>query len=152
MFDDCKSYDDDATAVLDATPALENITCTLHRGVAHRPHSSSFLGLPNRILNINPKKELLWIPALKLLLLGGAALLACAEGDERLSDSRGHVLYFSFEVWGLGVWVSGLVLSVCTQCRPLKLPLLRDIHEAARGISQGNYVGLSILVTRMHYL
>ena len=26
----------------------------------HRPHSSSFLGLPYRILDVNPKKELLW--------------------------------------------------------------------------------------------
>ena len=26
----------------------------------HRPHSGSFLGLPYRILNMNPKKELLW--------------------------------------------------------------------------------------------
>ena len=26
---------------------------------AHRPHSSSFLGLPYRILNMNPRKELL---------------------------------------------------------------------------------------------
>ena len=26
----------------------------------HRPQSSSFLGLPYRILNMNPKKELLW--------------------------------------------------------------------------------------------
>ena len=26
----------------------------------HRPHSSSFLGLPYRILHMNPKKELLW--------------------------------------------------------------------------------------------
>ena len=27
--------------------------------ITHRPHSSSFLGLPCRILNMNPKKELL---------------------------------------------------------------------------------------------
>ena len=26
----------------------------------HRPQSSSFVGLPYRILNMNPKKELLW--------------------------------------------------------------------------------------------
>ena len=26
----------------------------------HRPQSSSFLGLPYRILNMNPKNELLW--------------------------------------------------------------------------------------------
>ena len=26
----------------------------------HRPQSSSFLGLPYRILNMNPTKELLW--------------------------------------------------------------------------------------------
>ena len=26
----------------------------------HMPQSSSFLGLPYRILNMNPKKELLW--------------------------------------------------------------------------------------------
>ena len=25
-----------------------------------RPHSSSFLGVPYRILNMNPQKELLW--------------------------------------------------------------------------------------------
>ena len=29
-------------------------------GLTHRPQSSSFLGLPYRILNMNPKKELLW--------------------------------------------------------------------------------------------
>ena len=28
--------------------------------LTHRPQSSSFLGLPYRILNMNPKKELLW--------------------------------------------------------------------------------------------
>ena len=28
----------------------------------HRPHSSCFLGFPYRILNMNPKKELLWGP------------------------------------------------------------------------------------------
>ena len=28
--------------------------------LTHRPHSSSFLGLPYRVLNMNPKKELLW--------------------------------------------------------------------------------------------
>ena len=29
-------------------------------GFTHRPHSSSFLGLPYRILSMNPQKELLW--------------------------------------------------------------------------------------------
>ena len=29
-------------------------------GATHRPQSSSFLGFPYRILNMNPKKELLW--------------------------------------------------------------------------------------------
>ena len=29
-------------------------------GFTDRPHSSSFLGLPYRILNMNPNKELLW--------------------------------------------------------------------------------------------
>ena len=29
-------------------------------GATHRPQSSSFLGLPYRILNMNPKRELLW--------------------------------------------------------------------------------------------
>ena len=28
--------------------------------LTHRPQSSSFLGLPYRILNMNPQKELLW--------------------------------------------------------------------------------------------
>ena len=28
--------------------------------LTHRLHSSSFLGIPYRIPNINPKKELLW--------------------------------------------------------------------------------------------
>ena len=28
--------------------------------VTVRPHSSSFLGLPHKILNMNPEKELLW--------------------------------------------------------------------------------------------
>ena len=28
----------------------------------HRPHSSSCLGLPYRILHMNPKRELLWSP------------------------------------------------------------------------------------------
>ena len=32
------------------------------RGSTHRLHSSSFLGLPYRIPNMNPKKELLWSP------------------------------------------------------------------------------------------
>ena len=30
--------------------------------VTHRPQSSSFLGVPYRILNMNPQKELLWGP------------------------------------------------------------------------------------------
>ena len=30
------------------------------KATTHRPQSSSFLGLPYRILNMNPKKELLW--------------------------------------------------------------------------------------------
>ena len=30
-----------------------------HNGATQRLHSSSFLGLPYRILNMNPKKELL---------------------------------------------------------------------------------------------
>ena len=39
-----------------------------HIGLTHRPHSSSFLGLPYRILNMNPKKELLrglWVVQLR---------------------------------------------------------------------------------------
>ena len=32
----------------------------LQRFLTHRPQSSSFLGLPYRILNMNPKTELLW--------------------------------------------------------------------------------------------
>ena len=31
-------------------------------GLTHRLQSSSFLGLPYRILNMKPKKELLWEP------------------------------------------------------------------------------------------
>ena len=31
-----------------------------HHGITYRPQSSSFLGLPYRILNMNPEKELLW--------------------------------------------------------------------------------------------
>ena len=31
-----------------------------HALITQRFHSSSFLGLPYRILNMNPKKELLW--------------------------------------------------------------------------------------------
>ena len=31
-----------------------------HQAITHRLHSSSFLGSPYRILNMNPKKELLW--------------------------------------------------------------------------------------------
>ena len=34
--------------------------CCFRVQVTHRPQSSSFLGLPYRILNMNPKKELLW--------------------------------------------------------------------------------------------
>ena len=30
------------------------------RGCTQRLHSSSFLGLPYRVLNMNPQKELLW--------------------------------------------------------------------------------------------
>ena len=29
-------------------------------GFTHKPHSSSFLGLSYRILNMSPNKELLW--------------------------------------------------------------------------------------------
>ena len=32
----------------------------LERASTHRPQRSSFLGLPYRILNMNPQKELLW--------------------------------------------------------------------------------------------
>ena len=32
----------------------------LDLGFTQRPQSRSFLGLPYRILNINPQKELLW--------------------------------------------------------------------------------------------
>ena len=34
-----------------------NYLCHLH---IQRPHSSSFLGLPYRVLYMNPNKELLW--------------------------------------------------------------------------------------------
>ena len=33
-----------------------------HCEITQRLHSSSFLGLPSRILNTNPKKEVLWSP------------------------------------------------------------------------------------------
>ena len=33
---------------------------SLNLAFTHRPQSSSFLGLPYRILNMNPQKELLW--------------------------------------------------------------------------------------------
>ena len=36
----------------------------------HRPHSSSFLGLPCRILHMNHKKELLWGLWVKRLVRG----------------------------------------------------------------------------------
>ena len=36
---------------------LGSIHADMH---THRPQSSSFLGLPYRIVNMNPKKELLW--------------------------------------------------------------------------------------------
>ena len=32
----------------------------------HRPHSSSFWGLPSRLLSRNPRKELLWGPGVGL--------------------------------------------------------------------------------------
>ena len=32
----------------------------IYEFITHRPQSSSFLGLPYRTLNMNPKKELLW--------------------------------------------------------------------------------------------
>ena len=35
-------------------------TLLMHRSFTHRPQSSSFLALLYRILNMNPKKELLW--------------------------------------------------------------------------------------------
>ena len=36
------------------------LVCRAYGGYAHRPQSGSFLGLPYRILNMNPRKELLW--------------------------------------------------------------------------------------------
>ena len=36
------------------------------RGFAHRPQSSSFLGVPYRILNMYPQKELLWGPWVRI--------------------------------------------------------------------------------------
>ena len=41
-----------------ASRAVE--TALMAVGSTDRPHSSSFLGLPCRILNMNPQKELLW--------------------------------------------------------------------------------------------
>ena len=41
-----------------ADPA--NIRCRL-ASYTHRPQSSSFLGLPEKILNVNPQKEPLWV-------------------------------------------------------------------------------------------
>ena len=54
-----------------------------HEGIAvahrilctHRPQSSSFLGLPSRILNMNPEKELLW----DLWVVVNGDLITCAE-------------------------------------------------------------------------
>ena len=54
-------------------------------GFTHRPLSSSFLGLPYRILNMNHKKELL-----RGLWVGFARLKqhACQGGDSVGSDTR----------------------------------------------------------------
>ena len=41
--------------------ADRNLTGSLPDSLSiYSPHSSSFVGLPYRILNMNPKKELLW--------------------------------------------------------------------------------------------
>ena len=41
-------------------PLVPTVILVLYYNTTHRPHSSSFLGLPYRILNMKPKKELLW--------------------------------------------------------------------------------------------
>ena len=51
----------------------------------HRLHSSSFLGLPYRIRNINHKKELLWslwVGLAEGLLWGQAGLCDCKGFSE----------------------------------------------------------------------
>ena len=46
----------------DKSPSFDTSSSKSRRSVptTHTPQSSSFLGLPYRILNMNPKKELLW--------------------------------------------------------------------------------------------
>ena len=41
-------------------PQLPRCYLELLFRASHMPHSSYFLGLPFRILNMNPQKELLW--------------------------------------------------------------------------------------------
>ena len=41
-------------------PEAKTMEHSYPHALTYRPQSSSFLGLPYRILNMNPKKELLW--------------------------------------------------------------------------------------------
>ena len=64
-------------------------------GLSHRPQSSSFLGFPYRILNMNPKKELLWglWVVLRAAGLGGHLGLRIYALESR--TPQGEVLRFT---------------------------------------------------------
>ena len=88
----------------------------------HRPQSSSFLGLPYRILNMNPKKEVLWglwVNIFRVWVLGfglcGSGFTVRALGFQLLGSGVQRVRFgiqgFGFRVrswvsWGFGFGIS----------------------------------------------
>ena len=60
---------------------------TSSKALNHRLHSSPFLGLPYRILNMNPKKELLWSPYCESWPLSLA--FVCSGHDSRVQVKPG---------------------------------------------------------------
>ena len=88
----------------------------LHRDqVTHRPLSSSFLGLPYRILNLNHKKELLgaslyfWKPGLQL---SGGMVWVCQKPRTCRFRRRIQAHLGSEGLKGLGIIASGLGFRV----------------------------------------
>ena len=55
-----KSGSASASMIASATPSARPLLLEEDLSLTHRLLSSSFLGLPYRTLNMNPKKELLW--------------------------------------------------------------------------------------------
>ena len=77
-------------------------------GYTHRLHSSSFLGLPYRILNIQHKKEVLWSPM--------GRQRAASTGDHQISSRPGERAALFSMKWILGgSWVAtSRVISTVT--------------------------------------